>query len=287
MSGTQSQSPSQSQTQTQTRTASVTQTASRTSTPIGSVMFDGTQSRSASVFTGPSDCVSLSSSTIKFAVSFQILETDSSCGPGQYSLTEMSLALAQSASVTSASFFVQLFTTDPASGFPLGLITSKGVSSVSIPASGGYVALPLSGLQPDTGGVRGTNYSLVISALSAVRWCSVSSAAVDNIPTSGTAVVYSSSVYNPNTASWSSSLPYRGILLKALKLTCAASTSQTASGTLSQTPSQIFTPSQSPSSSLSISATPSTSASSCRTPSQSPTRSQTPVLVWLSSAARH
>ena len=229
----------------------------RSSSSGGLTVFDGTQSLGASVLTGASDCLAMNSS-VTYGVSFTVVESDLSCGPGRYSLTQLSLAVSNaSASVLQSGFLVQLYSMNASTSRPLRLITTKGVSALPIPVGGGYVTLALSGLFPDTSGVFGSQYAIVFSSVSPVLWCSVSSSSSDRVPTSGIAVV-NGSYLSFDLIGWSPVSPYRGVSLKAMKVTCASSTSQSQTATASSSPSP---------------------ASATGSASQSPTSSQTPSVT--------
>jgi hypothetical protein len=71
-------------------------------------VFDGTSSLSAAVLPGPGDAATLSA-TSWMAVSFTALESDTTCGPGRYSMTVLDLALSQQVEA-SADLQIRLYT---------------------------------------------------------------------------------------------------------------------------------------------------------------------------------
>ena len=135
-------------------------------------------------------------------------------------------------------------------GLPLTGFAAGQVFAVSIPASPAYVKLPLSALAFDTSSSRGVNYALVLSASAPVNWHSVDSVAPNYLPAAGAASVYGSWSSSDGGGSWTSTLPYRGAWLSAIKTICSPTPTQSQTGSQSQsstqalTPSGIFTPSQ-------------------------------------------
>ena len=87
---------SQSSSASQSETASVTQTATRTpsATAVWSTLFDGTSQLAYTVLTDPAS-TTVVNSTVFAAVSFVVAETDSTCGPGSWSITQVVLPLSQ------------------------------------------------------------------------------------------------------------------------------------------------------------------------------------------------
>jgi len=82
----------------------VSQTQSPSQTPIGGNIWDGTAGQSYAVLNALVNASTLSTSTWG-AIAFAMNETDLTCGPGQYSLTQLTLALSQ---VSTATLNVQL-----------------------------------------------------------------------------------------------------------------------------------------------------------------------------------
>ena len=76
----------------------------------------------AAVLSGPGNSVTMSAALL-FAVSFSVRESDPTCGPGRYSLTQLVLAVSRSSpNVTRADFFVQLQTADFTTAEPTNLV---------------------------------------------------------------------------------------------------------------------------------------------------------------------
>jgi hypothetical protein len=72
------------------------------------VLFDGTSFLSYALTSAstPLDAANWA------AVSFQVAENDPTCGPGRYSLTQLSVALGSLSGAASVSIQVQLYSTD-------------------------------------------------------------------------------------------------------------------------------------------------------------------------------
>jgi hypothetical protein len=268
----------------QTQTTSPTQSSSLT----GPIFFDGTAGQTLPVLTGTTNA-SLVNSTSWLAVSFLVNESDPTCGLGRWSLSAVSLALSR-VTLSTASITVQLFTADPTTGVPLSGFAATQVVGQAIPGTPGYVVVPLSALQLDTSGSRGTHYALVISASPNITWHSVRSDTPSYLPAQGVASVYGFWASENAGVTWVPAAPYRGIELWAIKRICSPtptqsqtlslslSPSQTQSQTLSQslTSTSTQTQSRTQSSSQAPTITQSLSVSQSQTVSQSISQTQTP-----------
>jgi len=122
------QTPSQTLTQSrsQSQTFSTTTTRSQTLTPsptlVGVAMFDGTASASLAILRGASNASQINATTL-MAVSFRVVETDATCGPGRYSLTSVMLAMSQ-ISTPIVSITVQLYGANVSCQYSVSLLAS-------------------------------------------------------------------------------------------------------------------------------------------------------------------
>lgn len=264
------------------------QTQSPSASPAGPTVVDGT----AALSFPPRTAESSDLSPLTWgAVSFSVNESDPTCGPGRWSLTQLSIPLSQ-VTVSVVDIQVQLYTANvgvrgsivlrggvcyvhphfllqPSTGEPIAGFAATQVSAVSVPLTAEYVTLPLTALTFDTSSVRGTAYAVVLSTPDQINWHSVSSPAPAYLPTSGVAAAIGSWATPDAGTSWAVASPYRGIWLSAQKKVCSPTPSQTPSQTRSQSssPSQTLSSSESPT--QTSSSTPSLAGSASLTQSPS------------------
>jgi len=167
---TQSGTPSSTQTQSQTPT--LTQTP--TTTPVGPALYDGTLSISAPLLSD-SPAVVLGA-TGAYAVAFTVLEGDSACGPGTWSLTQLVIALGPApGGAARANFVINVYAADPGSGIPGASVAARALVGVPVPAAPSYLTLQLSALRVDTSSAKGSSYALVLTTDTPVALYSVNS----------------------------------------------------------------------------------------------------------------
>jgi hypothetical protein len=125
------------------------------------------------------------------------------------------------------------------------------VQAVPIPLTPGYVSLSLSDLSLDTSSL-GTSFFLSFTSFDPVVWYSANSgAAPDFAPTAGRAFVYKQFSAFRSAGPWLPRVPYGGARLRAIKLSCALTPTQsqtitpiTKTSTSSQSQTQTATQSQ-------------------------------------------
>ena len=164
-----------------------------------------------------------------------MLETDPACGPGRYSLTRLTLALAQVAAPAPV-LSVELYAAD-AAGVPTTLlgVTSATVAAPMVPA---YSAVALSSLQFTTSSALGANFSVVLSASAPLRWLRAASASPVGLPAAGAASVYGLAQSGDGGGSWTALSPYPAAALWAIKTVCSPSATVTSTLTPSASASQ-------------------------------------------------
>jgi len=178
--------------------------------------------------------------------------------------------------------FLQIAAANATTAVP-GLVLGTNVQlSVTVAASPTYVSIPLSNLRFDTSSINGQSYAILLASSVSLKLHSCNyTGNIGPTPASGLAAA-SGSFFSTNSGStWSAALPYRGLLVQALKTSCApsstssvtASNTQTPTQTVSRTASQSFTASRSRSSTPSQAYTPTRTSTQLRSTSQSQTRS--------------
>jgi len=200
-------------------------------------MFDGTAALTAQLPTAPvSDVTAIDSGSQLYAIAFNFSEADATCGPGVWTITQITLAAVRS-SQASTSFIFQLYTADPVTGLPIAAVALTTGASVAIPVTPGYVTTSFA-LSFDAG-FYGLSYALVISAQRAVNLVSVNNGQVNSQPVSARGAAFASYSSANYGSSWTVQSTYRGAVLRAIKGSCGATPTQTSS----LTPSQTNTPS--------------------------------------------
>jgi len=104
-------------------------------------------------------------------MSFAVNESDTTCGPGRWSLSELMVSFmqAQNGNAT-CNVVVHLYSVDAVTGAPIFGIGIQQFVGVQFPVSSStYTKLALSSLVLDTSSSFGTRYALVLSASGACR----------------------------------------------------------------------------------------------------------------------
>ena len=253
-------------------------------TSAGKVFLDNTGVLSNAVVSSSPTVVTSSLKGASFA--FNVLETDSACGPARYALSNVSLVLSQD--VSDGGYFTMgltLYAATASSGIPGATVVNFAFSSQLVTAVPTYYAIKLPSLwYLDTSAGLNTTFALVVSTydkpfkLHTVTVAGDATAA----PTGELAAPVSNLLAaTASGSSWSTIQPWRGIQIQGYKMTCSPS----GSGTQSQSATQTQTQTQSRSGTKTGSRSASQSASTSQSASQSPSQTKSPSLSQSGSAS--